>query len=618
MLNRFINEYKERFIHHFSSGALGEFERFASVATEPRFYPSIELKERLKWLKSQFYEAPAVAVVGQFSSGKSSVLNAILDKNILPTGAVPVTAKATMIKYGPNPALKVQYINGKEELLEVGELARFVDQRGSLEGVERIVIYEPNELLKKISFIDTPGLNSRSDADTKATKMALSEAHAVLWVSLIDNAARKSELDELDELPKGVKAICALNQADKLNSDEINKVLTHAKTTYKNRFDAVLAVSAKRYMEQKSSVNSGALSGDGVNEFGEIYDFLDIVSQNKEQFIKLECAKIRASLIRQFEKYAEVLGELDGIFSAFEADLDIKISKIKAEFEPKFALFFEQIKQNANLVATQINESLKRQKYSYFTPKNGLLGGWQKVEYERIFLDSDEALNRLIYNDERLAKAFLKWRRSFNEMQSELLAAISAVVNEVSEAAIRFGSRYERVRRSESWHSKGVSAKLGQFAAEVEARFVSGFERELAKSSAKSGLFFEKIGIKIAQNYQNAVKLSVGFLADKIERAAKDYESDPAAFGLYFPQQSEINSRVLTDLSYYEFEGDFVGNGAWVGRFLAQFKEGLMAVAKQNREYIRGVLSAAKSDIAILNQPSSDTNKEIKCKKQRF
>lgn len=102
MLKEFIAEYKSLYDFSFSQGFKGEFERFCASVLEPKLHPSSELKERLNSLDFLNYEPLFVAIVGQFSSGKSSFLNALLGSEILPTGVVPVTAKPTFIKYAPH------------------------------------------------------------------------------------------------------------------------------------------------------------------------------------------------------------------------------------------------------------------------------------------------------------------------------------------------------------------------------------------------------------------------------------------------------------------------------------------------------------------------------------
>jgi hypothetical protein len=53
-----------------------------------------------------------VAVVGQFKSGKSSLVNSLIGVGILPVGIVPVTAIVTRIRYGILPKLNIQFTIG--------------------------------------------------------------------------------------------------------------------------------------------------------------------------------------------------------------------------------------------------------------------------------------------------------------------------------------------------------------------------------------------------------------------------------------------------------------------------------------------------------------------------
>ena len=49
----------------------------------------------------------ALAVVGQFKRGKSSLMNAIIGRDILPTGVLPLTSAITVLKYGPREKLTI-------------------------------------------------------------------------------------------------------------------------------------------------------------------------------------------------------------------------------------------------------------------------------------------------------------------------------------------------------------------------------------------------------------------------------------------------------------------------------------------------------------------------------
>lgn len=584
MLKEFIKEYKSSFDISFDDGFKGKFDKFYRLVTEPKFHPSANLFERLNFLNSLNYEPPIIAVVGQFSSGKSSFLNALLGMDLLPTGVVPVTAKPTYIKYAPNLMLKALYNDGREEYHAIEELGAFVDQRMSLKDVKCLYICAPNELLKQVSFIDTPGLNSRSDADTNETKRILSRAGALIWISLIDNAARASELAELKLIPKSLKqnAICLLNQKDKLNSQEIANVLAHAKLTYDEYFDDVFAVSSKMQ-----------IAGDKNSGFDSVFSFITKLTKTKQDFIKNECEIILNSSIEQNDKFISILCELGGIFDKFGVDFETKFNQLKKDYETKFKLLFEEIKQNAKLIATEINSGLVVQNSAYYKPKKQMFGkdSFEKVEYEKVVLKSDDVLSRLIYNDEKMAKSFKKLRRELGAFEESIKNDLNASFEELKDRVLGFKAKYESLRKSNELLSDALFADIRKFSSEVYALFLNEFERTLFAKSALLGLFFEKISIKIATNYQNAIKLSVSFIEEKINKAASDYESDPLAFGLYYPRIEEINERVLTMLSYYEFENDFVGQRPFIIKFIEALQGDFLAIKDKNLAYVNALKS---------------------------
>ena len=62
-----------------------------------------------------------VAVLGQFKRGKSSLLNALLGEELLPTGVVPVTAVPTFLRHGDSLALRVSYADGRNAEYQAAE-----------------------------------------------------------------------------------------------------------------------------------------------------------------------------------------------------------------------------------------------------------------------------------------------------------------------------------------------------------------------------------------------------------------------------------------------------------------------------------------------------------------
>ncbi len=100
ILKSFINEYKETYNIEeivYDEGLVGDIKKVQDKLLDEKFFPSNQLKGILnKQIRRARYPME-VAITGQFSAGKSTFLNALLSRNILPTGITPVTSKVNFI-----------------------------------------------------------------------------------------------------------------------------------------------------------------------------------------------------------------------------------------------------------------------------------------------------------------------------------------------------------------------------------------------------------------------------------------------------------------------------------------------------------------------------------------
>ncbi len=108
-----------------------------------------------------------LAVVGQFSRGKSTLINAILGHSYLPTGVLPMTSVVTTVRYGSRPRATVRRTETAFPIkTSVDDLARFVAQASAEReelGVASVDIEVPAEVLRLgFCFVDTPGSDRRS------------------------------------------------------------------------------------------------------------------------------------------------------------------------------------------------------------------------------------------------------------------------------------------------------------------------------------------------------------------------------------------------------------------------------------------------------------------------
>jgi GTP-binding protein EngB required for normal cell division len=215
-----------------------------------------------------------LAVVGQFSRGKSSLMNAILGYAYLPTGALPMTSVVTTVRYGSQPRVLIQRAGGNlpvETTLE--QLDRFVaqssDQRESLQVISAHVEVPAEILRLGFSFVDTPGIGSAITANTAATTQFLPQADAVIFVTSFDAALSEAEVAFLRQVRRYVeKLFVVVNKADLVNAAEAEKVIRWVRRQLDQSGAGgeahVFATSARDALAAKQRSDRAALAASGL------------------------------------------------------------------------------------------------------------------------------------------------------------------------------------------------------------------------------------------------------------------------------------------------------------------------------------------------------------------
>ncbi len=140
-----------------------------------------------------------LAVVGRFSRGKSTLMNAMLGLDRLPTGIEPLTSVITSVTYGSHDKAVLHYQDTTLFLdIRLDQLEDYITERGNPGNRRRIREAEirlPADLLRAgFRFIDTPGLGSPVAGNTTTTLGFLPEADAFLLVTSFDDPLNDEEI----------------------------------------------------------------------------------------------------------------------------------------------------------------------------------------------------------------------------------------------------------------------------------------------------------------------------------------------------------------------------------------------------------------------------------------
>lgn len=187
------------------------------------------VRERVE--RHRFY----VACVGQFKRGKSTLIDALLGDAVLPAGVTPVTAVPTVVRFGAERLARVRDSRGDWRDVPVESLADYVSEEGNpgnVKGITAAEVLEPAELLASgLCLVDTPGLGSVFDANTRATLDFVPHIDVAVAVIGTDPPITADELRLVERAARQAnRLLVVLNKADRASAAEREEVSTFAKT----------------------------------------------------------------------------------------------------------------------------------------------------------------------------------------------------------------------------------------------------------------------------------------------------------------------------------------------------------------------------------------------------
>lgn len=224
-----------------------------------------------------------VVVVGEFSRGKSTFINALLGRKLLPSSAKPTTTLLNMITYSKEPFIKLHFRNKKITPINEAIFQKLVAPKDPIAGDKKSEQeYEKNvELFKSIEYaeighplnfcedgvqiIDTPGTNDLDPTREKLTNSIIPQSDVAILLLSATKILSESELSFLKDriLASDIQKIfIVINQLDLLKTEEdVNKVYDHAYLHLKDilKEPKIFMVSSKGALNARRQANGEEL-----------------------------------------------------------------------------------------------------------------------------------------------------------------------------------------------------------------------------------------------------------------------------------------------------------------------------------------------------------------------
>jgi GTP-binding protein EngB required for normal cell division len=263
-----------------------------------------------------------VVVVGRFSRGKSSLMNAVLGLERLPTGVVPVTSVITFVRYGTSERIVLRYHGsrlGDEAKLQ--DLAEYITERsnpGNVKGLRSVEIQLPVDILRRgFFFVDTPGLGSAILENTETTRRFIPEIDMLILVTGFESPLSEDELGFLQRASGSVRSVFIVVNKHDLVPPEARKevleyVVTKSRAVLGARALRVFSVSARDGIRAKQAGDVEALQRSGAPELES--ELVHLLSHDRALlFLSAMCDRMQRAVDSLGEEGTEIRTTLKSI-----------------------------------------------------------------------------------------------------------------------------------------------------------------------------------------------------------------------------------------------------------------------------------------------------------------
>ena len=266
-----------------------------------------------------------LVTVGEFNSGKSACINALLHDEVLAEGVIPTTDQVTILRHSERSEQRQH----EQNILEIDN---------------------PADFLRDISIVDTPGVNAILLEHQRLTEEFVPRSDLILFVTSVDRPFTRSEKEFLERIRAwGKKIIIILNKIDMLrNPGELEKILEFIRSNCKLLLGFepdIFPVSALLAQQARSAVGHEAMGLWERSRFGSLEEYLFQTLDAEE--------RVRLKLLSPLGVMNRVLTETQTAIEA-RAQLLAEDARTVSIIDEQLVLYTEDMQKNFKHRITEV------------------------------------------------------------------------------------------------------------------------------------------------------------------------------------------------------------------------------------------------------------------------
>lgn len=386
-----------------------EFEGLTNILADNSYVR--DTTARLNKLLEDANSNVQVLLIGKERVGKSSVINALLGRDLLPVSTNTPTEVNTFIKFGEDERVVVHFYDGTTATFSLEKLALLTSAQNEIseiihEHIDYLTVYVNHSFLKKLTLIDTNALERVNKEGVYFSHQLLSRANEICWIIRGGSPMPEGEIEFLQKVSQHFsKPVVIVNKTDQM-AQGVNTFIKEEAMKYGHAVTAFYTMSAYQAFEAKRMNNTQQFIDSNITAVQSLFESF---AKNKVKKTELTLTQL-SSWLNRLQLEIKGIPEKEPYVSA--------ISIVKQQVENAQS---ENLRMHSDLAIIKTYEKEYEEASGLFKEVQTLYQLLQTIQ-THLFL-RDEQTEKF----EEVASTYLQTVRSYRTVHAEHVAEWNAI-----------------------------------------------------------------------------------------------------------------------------------------------------------------------------------------------